>query len=63
MPDDDRPAEGWREPDRNGIVRFTIHGHQPLDFKPPERDGFERFFIAVHGDRYTTWAYRPVARG
>ena len=54
------PPAGWHQPDRKGIVRFTMHGPMPIHQKPPKRDGFEVFFVGVHGNRFTTWSYRPV---
>lgn len=57
-----RPPEGWSGPDTRGIVRFTIHDSRPFGWSPPAREGYELFFVAVHGQNYTTWAYKEVTR-
>lgn len=54
------PAEGWTQPDSRGIVRFTQHGPSAMHAKPPTLDGYEVFFVAVHGTDFTTWAYKPT---
>lgn len=53
-----RPEAGWTSPDERGFVRFTMHGR--VFESAPTRDGYEAFFVAVHGVNFTTWTYRPV---
>lgn len=56
-----RPAEGWSEPDARGHVRFTVHG--PSTFiRAPKREGYESYFVAVHGQNYTSWVYKPTTK-
>lgn len=52
-----RPPEGWRGPDERGHVRFTMYGR--INEEAPKREGYEAFFIAVHGSNFTTWTYAP----
>lgn len=57
---DTRPPEGWSEPDRHGHITFVKHAANWLHDDPPEREGFEVYFIGRHGAEYTRWSYRPV---
>lgn len=54
-----RPPEGWSEPDRNGHLRFVMYDR--VFEKAPEREGWDAFFIAVHGTNFTSWTYRRVS--
>lgn len=57
--DTNRPAEGWSGPDERGYMEYTMHG--PSFFvDPPVLDGFEAYWIGVHGESWTRWVYRPV---
>ena len=53
-----RPPEGWSDPDpHTGFIRFTMYDR--LSEPAPEREGWDCFFVAVHGANFTTWTYRP----
>lgn len=53
------PPEGWGEERADGHLTYVRHG-LPYREGPPEREGFEPYFIAVHGADYTRWTYRPA---
>lgn len=56
-PDDcPRPPSGWSKPNKHDIVHFTLYDR--IDEPAPEREGWECFFVAVHGANFTTWSYK-----
>lgn len=57
-----RPPEGWDESQVNeGRVTFVRHGWRTRT-DPPQKPGWEPYFIGVHGADWTRWVYRPIAR-
>ena len=55
------PAEGWTEPDERGHISYVTHA-PAHSTDAPKREGYEPFFIGVHGNDWTRWTYRPVAK-
>lgn len=54
------PPAGWSTNNATGNPQFILHGPRPLQFRVPTKEGYECFFVATFGDKYTRFSYRPV---
>jgi hypothetical protein len=53
-----RPPAGWSGPNTRGLMHFVMYDRTSEPH--PELEGWDAFFIAVHGKNYTRWTYRRI---
>lgn len=53
-----RPPEGWSGPDDRGIYAYVKW--DALHAEPPTKEGYDCYFVGVHGSAWTRWYYRPI---
>lgn len=56
---DNRPPEGWSGPDKLGHFTYVWHD-APATAEPPEKEGYDAYWVGRHGLSWTRWVYRPI---